>query len=863
LPEPEKKNAELKITGMHCATCVVAVKEALRQVKDVSGVEVNFANETARVEFDSSKVSIRDLEMAVRNAGFDVTNREVVIRVGGMMCATCVETIAAALRALPGVISVSVNLGNEQAYITYNPSLSSVADMKQAIEDAGYQYLGLAGELSDEAEKAAREADLHDKLMRFSVGFAVAIPLMVLMWVPLGVPMQLMAYAMLVISTPVFIYVASPIFRAAEVSLKNRILSMDVMYAMGTGVAFVASVMGTFSIVLTNEYMFYDTAIMLAAFLMLGRYLEARAKGRTSDAIRKLAGLQAKIATMIRDGKEIEMSVSDLVLGDLVIVKPGNRIPVDGEVVSGESYVDEAMITGEPVPPLRTKGSRVVGGTISTNGLLRVKATRIGSDTVLAQIVRLVESAQGSKPPVQRIADVAVMYFIPAVLVIAASAFIVWYYVLGAPLILALTALISVLVVACPCALGLATPTAVTVGVGRGAELGILIRNSETLETAAKVTTVIFDKTGTLTKGKPEVTDLVPVGVTEETLLGLAAAVEKNSAHPYAQAVFRAAEKRGIILEPAEQFDTVGGKGVVADVLGEQVLVGNRLHMQDHSVPVPPDLDALISGFEQDGKTVVLVASGGGFTGLIAIADTVKETSAEAVRLFRLHGIHIVMVTGDNRRTAEAIAHMLGIDRVVAEVLPGQKVAEVQVLQEKGEIVAFIGDGINDAPALAQADVGIAIGGGTDVAVESGDIVLVRDDLIDAVAAIELSQKVMGRIRGNIFWAFAYNAALIPVGAGILYPLFGFMFRPELAALAMAASSVTVVTLSLLLKGYIPEAKKGKSKELNPLAIDPICGMTVDEKTAKFTSEYKGKKYYFCAPGCKKKFDADPAKYAV
>ncbi len=348
---------------MHCATCVVAVKEALRQVKDVSGVEVNFANETARVEFDSSKVSIRDLEMAVRNAGFDVTNREVVIRVGGMMCATCVETIAAALRALPGVISVSVNLGNEQAYITYNPSLSSVADMKQAIEDAGYQYSGLAGELSDEAEKAAREADLHDKLMRFSVGFAVAIPLMVLMWVPLGCLCRLMAYAMLVISTPVFIYVASPIFRAAEVSLKNRILSMDVMYAMGTGVAFVASVMGTFSIVLTNEYMFYDTAIMLAAFLMLGRYLEARAKGRTSDAIRKLAGLQAKTATMIRDGKEIEMSVSDLVLGDLVIVKPGNRIPVDGEVVSGESYVDEAMITGEPVPPLRTKGSRVVGGT--------------------------------------------------------------------------------------------------------------------------------------------------------------------------------------------------------------------------------------------------------------------------------------------------------------------------------------------------------------------------------------------------------------------------------------------------------------------------------------------------------------------
>jgi Cu+-exporting ATPase len=803
------KNAELRITGMHCATCAVTIKEALAQVKDVSGAEVNFANDTAQVEFDPAKVSLGDLEKAVRAAGYDVTNREVIIRIGGMMCATCVETIEAALRSLPGVVSVSVNLGNEQAYVSYNPSVSEIADMKRAIEDAGYQYLGLSGELSDEKEKAMREADLHDKLMRFSVGFAVAIPLMILMWVPLGIPMQLMAYAMLVVSTPVFVYVASPIFRAAWVSLKNRILSMDVMYAMGTGVAFVASVMGTFSIVLTNAYMFYDTAIMLAAFLMLGRYLEARAKGRTSDAIRKLAGLQAKTATIIRGGKEVEVSVNDLVVGDLVVVKPGNRIPVDGEVVSGESYVDEAMITGEPVPPLREKGDRVIGGTISTNGVLRVKATRIGSDTVLAQIVRLVETAQGSKPPVQRIADVAVMYFIPVVLVIAASAFIVWYYVLGATLILALTALISVLVVACPCALGLATPTAVTVGVGRGAELGILIRNGEALESAANVTTVIFDKTGTLTKGQPEVTDLVAFDVTEETLISLAAAVEKNSAHPYAKAILRAAEKRGIVPETAEKFVTVGGKGVVAEVLGEKVTVGNRLYLQDNGITVPPELDARISNYEQDGKTVVLVAAGGILAGLIAIADILKETSADAVRRFRSHGIHVVMVTGDNRRTAEAIARTLGIDQVVAEVLPDQKVAEVKALQEKGEVVAFIGDGINDAPALAQANVGIAIGSGTDVAIESGDIVLVRDDLVDAVAAIELSQKVMGRIRGNIFWAFAYNAALIPVGAGILYPLFGFTFRPEFAAFAMAASSVTVVTLSLLLKGYIPEAKKG------------------------------------------------------
>ena len=808
MPEPEKKKAELKITGMHCATCAVTVEEALAGVKDVDSAQVNFGTETAHVEFDPKKTSLAELEKAVRDAGYDVTNREVVIKVGGMMCATCVQTVEAALRALPGVITANVNLANERAYVTYNPSVTTVADMKKAIEDDGYQYLGIAGETSDAEEKAARDADLHDKFMRFVVGFAVSIPLMVLMWVPLGIPMQTLAYGMLIVSTPVFAWVAYPIFKAALTALKNKTLSMDVMYAMGTGVAYVASVMGTFSIVLTSDYMFYDTAIMLAAFLMLGRYLEARAKGRTSDAIKKLAGLQAKTATVIRDGKEVEVAAEDLAVGDIVVVKPGNRIPVDGEIVAGESYVDESMITGEPVPPLKAKGDTVVGGTISTNGILSVKAAKVGRDTVLAQIVRLVEDAQGSKPPVQRIADVAVTYFIPAVLLIAFSAFVVWYFLLGSSLLFALTTLISVLVVACPCALGLATPTAVTVGIGRGAELGILIRNGDALEKGEKVTTVILDKTGTLTKGKPEVTDLVAAGVSETTLLSLAASVEKNSAHPLAQAVVRAAEAKGVTLETAESFDTLGGKGVSAKVLGEEVLVGNRTLMQDRGVVVPSELDTKIQAFEQEGKTAVIVAAGGQAAGVIAIADTLKETSAEAVRRFKEHGIEVVMVTGDNRRTAEAIAGKAGIDKVIAEVLPDRKAAEVRALQEKGQVVAFVGDGINDAPALAQADIGIAIGSGTDIAIESGEIVLVKNDLLDAVAALELSGKVMGRIRGNIFWAFAYNSALIPVGAGVLYPFFGFVFRPELAALAMAASSVTVVTLSLLLKGYIPEAKK-------------------------------------------------------
>ncbi|MFA5222386.1 MAG: heavy metal translocating P-type ATPase, partial [Methanoregula sp.] len=455
-----------------------------------------------------------------------------------------------------------------------------------------------------------------------------------------------------------------------------------------------------------------------------------------------------------------------------------------------------------------TQGGRVDGGTLNTNSVLSVKAQKVGRETVLAQIIQLVEDAQGSKPPVQRIADIAVTYFIPVVLLIAASAFILWFFVLGSTLLFALTALISVLVVACPCALGLATPTAVTVGVGRGAELGILIKNGEALQVAENVSTFVFDKTGTLTRGKPEVTDVVPVGISEETFLGFTSAVEKSSQHPLAQAVVRYAITRGISVPEAGAFDTFGGKGVSAVVLGETVRVGNRAFLLENGINIPDDVESRVTGFEQEGKTAILVAAGKQLSGVIAIADTLKPTTREAIRMLVAKKIHVVMITGDNRRTADAIARSIGIGTVIAEVLPQDKAAEVKALQETGEVVAFVGDGINDAPALAQADVGIAIGSGTDVAIESGDIVLIRDDLLDAVAAIELSQKVMGRIKGNIFWAFAYNAALIPVGAGLLYPFFGFTFRPELAALAMAASSVTVVTLSLLLKGYIPPAKK-------------------------------------------------------
>ncbi|MGB4236253.1 MAG: heavy metal translocating P-type ATPase [Methanoregulaceae archaeon] len=804
----KKISADLKISGMHCATCSLTIEDAIASIGKGTTARANFGTDSARVEFDPSVVTLQEIEKVIAAAGYEVIHDEVVLKVGGMVCATCVETIEKALSALPGVNQVRVNLATEKAYVAYNASVTSIEDMKSAIEAAGYQYLGLAEELSLEAEEKARQADLAEKMQRFSIGFAVSIPLFILMFLPLPVSMEALSWAMLVVTTPVFVYVALPIFRAAGNALHNRTLNMDVMYAMGTGVAFGSSVLGTLGIVLTREFMFYDTAIMLASFLILGRYLEARAKGRTSEAIRTLIGLRPKTATVIRQGTETDVLIEDVVVGDVLVVKPGNKIPVDGEVTGGESYVDESMITGEPIPVLKEPGSQVVGGTLNTTGAFTFRAERIGRDTVLAQIIHLVEEAQASKPPVQRIADTAVSYFIPVVLIIAVSAFLVWYVALGAPLLFSLTALISVLVVACPCALGLATPTAVTVGVGRGAELGILVRNGEALEVADRLTSVVFDKTGTLTRGKPAVTDIIATGIDEQTLLAIAAGVEKNSSHPLADALVREAEARGIRPENSAEFTTFGGKGVFARVLGEEVYIGNRALMAEHGVIIPPELDSQVTALEQDGKTGVIVAIAGAPGGVIAVADTIKTTTPEAVRELEAMGLSVAIITGDNQRTAAAVARQVGIRTVISEVLPEDKAREVENLQKAGGVVAFVGDGINDAPALARADVGIAIGSGTDVAIESGDIVLIKDDLLDAAAAIQLSRKVMQRIRQNIFWAFAYNTALIPLAAGLLYPITGYTFSPELGALAMAASSVTVISLSLMLKKYIPPAKK-------------------------------------------------------
>lgn len=814
------KRADLKVSGMVCAACTQAIEKALRNLDGVASAQANLGTETASIEYDPERLSLVDLEKAIRDTGYDVIDEKIALRIGGMVCAMCVGALEIALKKLDGVVEVRVNLASEKAYVTFNPRMVGLEDMKKAVLDTGYQFLGLAGEeaLADR-EREALLRDLADKKRRIIIGFAASLALMALMYLPVHqiVPMQwameypnFMSLFMLIVSAPAFVYVSYPIFRAAVRALSNRNLDMDVMYGMGIGVAYGSSILGTFGIVLTADFMFYETAVMLATFLTLGRYLEARAKGRTSEAIKKLVGLQPKRATILRDGREIEVSVEEVFVGDMLLVRPGEKIPADGIVMEGESYVDESMITGESVPAFKGRESRVVGGTLNKNGSLKLSASRVGKDTVLAQIISLVEEAQGTRPAVQRIADRAVVYFIPTILTIALAAFVYWYFVAQNTLLFSLTALISVLVVACPCALGLATPTAITVGIGRGAELGILIKSGEALEASEKLNVVAFDKTGTLTVGRPDVTDIATFAVSEKEMLRLAASAERPSEHPLAEAVVRKARELGLDLENAEKFEARPGKGVLALVEGRSVVAGNRGLFLDLGMQINPELLEKASGYEEQGKTAMLIALDGRACAVFAISDRLKSSAKQAVSDLQRMNLSVVMITGDNAKSAAAVAGQLGIKDVLSEVLPEDKSNEIKRLQKSGSRVAFVGDGINDAPALAQADVGIAIGSGTDVAIETGEIVLMKDDLLDAVAAIQLSRKVISRIKLNIFWAFAYNVALVPVAAGALYPAFGITFRPELAGLAMALSSVTVVSLSLMLKKYIPPAIQNK-----------------------------------------------------
>lgn len=732
--------------------------------------------------------------------------KRIEVRIEGMSCINCARTVEKSLKKLKGVENSQVNFTKESALVVYDPSITSLNKIKEAIEKAGYIYGGIYKERFAAHPVKEKESLRRDKI-RFITGLSTGIPLMILGYSGIEFPFQL-KYLMPGISFPVFIFVSFPIFRRAILSLKNMNLNMDVMYAMGMGVAYISSLMGTFNIILTEDFMFYDTALLLASFLTLGKYLEKKAKGKTSESVKKLMELKPDIARVIKNNEESAIPVSSVKRGDIIIVKPGERIPLDGVVIEGESYVDESMITGEPMPVRKKEKSRVVGGTINKNGVIKIRVTAVEEDMILSRIIKIVREAQSTKPPVQRIADRVVSIFIPLVLIIATSSFIIWFFILHKPLLFAITTFISILVVACPCALGLATPTAVTVGIGRAAELGILIKNGEVLETSEKARVIIFDKTGTLTEGKPGITSLIRYGIDERTLLQISASLEKNSNHPLGEPILKEAKKRDIELLKIEKFQTHQGKGISGIIKGKKVVMGNRKLLEDKGIKIEKDIKKQIKELQESGITPILVSMDKKLKGIIGVSDTLRSDAMEAIKELKKMKMKIVMVTGDSPATARVIARRLGIDTVIAGVLPQDKSKEVEKFQKNKEKVIFVGDGINDAPALAKADIGISMGGGTDIAMESGSIVLMKDRLMDVVSAIQMSKKVMKRIKQNLFWAFIYNSLLIPVAAGLLYPFTGITFKPELAGLAMAMSSVTVISFSLLLKRYIPPAKR-------------------------------------------------------
>jgi P-type Cu+ transporter len=857
-----EQTLSLPVAGMTCASCVSHVERALKRVPGVSEVAVNLGTNTARVVYAPARASIPALISAVADAGYTVPTAEMTLDVRGMTCASCVAHVEKALRALDGVTAAVVNLGLGTARVTYVPDMVSVQAMKRAVRDTGYEASERSTGVSGiDREQQAREEEIRQQgrnlLIAGSIGLLVMVGTFYDMLGPLQrvVPVWLSyKWVLGLLTTPIVLGPGRQFFVNSWRGLRHGVTDMNLLYATGIGAAYIIAVINTlfphagFG---GEGATFFESAALLTAFIVLGRWLEALTRGRTSEAIRKLMKLQPKVARVVRDGDEIELPAEEVVAGDLLLVRPGESIPVDGLVKSGYSAVDESMLTGESLPVEKKVGDSVSAGTMNKTGAFTFEATRIGKETALAQIIRLVEDAQASKAPIQKLADWVAGHFILGVHLLAVLVFVFWFfwgyqlyfdpnssfilspYTLGSIGVFGFALLLSVtvLVISCPCAVGLATPSAMMAGTGKAAEHGVLFKNAEAIENASKLQTIVFDKTGTLTRGEPSVTDVVvaPSGVTESApwteadVLCIAATAERGSEHPLGEAIVRGARERDLPLTEAEQFNAIPGHGIEARVEGRAMLLGNRKLMRERGVDFATAMSEA-ERLETEGKTVMFVAIDGLPAGLIAVADTLKEHSVAAVRHLRRLGLEVAMITGDNRRTAEAIARQVGIDRVLAEVLPQDKAAEVRQLQAQGRRVAMVGDGVNDAPALAQADVGMAIGSGTDVAKETGHVILIKDDLRDVVVALEVARATMRKVKQNLFWAFFYNTLGIPIGAGLLYPFASVIVSPEFASALMAISSVSVTLNTLLLKRFVPPVYKdrqGRHESESQTALQP------------------------------------------
>jgi len=815
------KKISMKITGMTCASCAQNIEKALIKTDGVKNASVNFSFEKASVEYDAAEVTPQRLENVVTSLGYGVAKSDITLKVGGMHCAACALNIETALKKTGGIVSADVSFPLERARIAYNPELISVSEMIKTIESVGYTASEKLEKSDADREQRAREEEIKRQRINLIIAVLLAVPIslgdmgrnMEWAFVP-GILKN--DYVLFILATIVMLFPGRQFFEGTYKGLRHGMTDMNLLIATGTGAAYTISVAATFlDLGEAYRHTYYDTAALLIMFIVLGRYLEALTKGKTSEAIRKLMGLAAKTARIFVNGEEKEIPVEDVKVDDIVVVRPGEKIPVDGRVVDGLTAVDESMLTGESIPVEKTTGSEVIGATMNKTGMIKFKATKVGRDTALSQIIKLVEDAQTRKAPIQKLADIVAGQFILAVHILALLTFFFWFFIgfekfsvpatsgmgLTSPFLFSLLISITVLIISCPCAVGLATPIAIMVGTGKGAENGILIKGGEVLEKAQKLDTVVFDKTGTLTKGEPALTDVIAIKGAQNDVLRLAAIAEKGSEHPLGEAILKGAKERGIDVPDAEEFKAIPGRGVEVKYGGKKVLIGTRKLMAEYGMDIAPHSGRLLE-LEHEGKTAMLVALDNEIAGIIAVADTLKENSAEAVRELHDMGFSVAMITGDNRRTADAIAKQVGIDMVLSEVLPEDKAAEIKKLQAEGKKVAMVGDGINDAPALAQSDVGIAIGSGTDVAIESAQIVLIKNDVRDVAKAIWLSRLTLNKIKQNLFWAFFYNSVGIPIAAGILYPFMGAagLLNPALAAAAMAASSVTVTMNTLLLK---------------------------------------------------------------